>query len=152
YGPRRNLSLRLKTIYTMAFRRMRGAKIPIFVDVLVLSEFINAYSRIIYNDLPAETKPDDFKSFRQSEYFPPVAEEITKYTRRIVSKTERTESGLETVDLAAILNEYATGNFDFNDQILAALCQTKNLKLVTHDRDFAEYKNTILTANPRLLI
>jgi predicted nucleic acid-binding protein len=55
------------------------------------------------------------------------------------------------LDLGAILTDYQTGPGDFNDLILARLCEHRGLKLVTHDADFAGTGATILTANRRLL-
>lgn len=151
YGPQRQLYPRLHTTYNLAFRRIRSVKSRIFSDVIVLSEFINSYARIVYNDLPVATKPANFKTFRNSADFKPVAEDIAEYSQRIVEKTERTDSGYDSVDVRAILSEYADGNIDFNDRMLAELCRAKGLKLVTHDGDFQGENLTIITANPRLL-
>lgn len=151
YGPQVSRYPQLRLIYTSALRKIRGAKIPIFMDVLVLSEFINAYARFVYNDLPPGIKPKDFKTFRCSVEFNPIAAQIAKEARRILKKCERTESGFESADLGGILNSYAGGNFDFNDQILSELCKAKNFKFVTHDADFKGENLTIITANRKLI-
>lgn len=151
YSPQRLLYPRLKTTYTSALRRIRSAKSRILLDVIVLSEFINAYSRFVYNNLPAATKPAEFKNFRNSADFKPIASDISKYATRILEKSELTESIVAIGNLPAIVREYAAGETDFNDQMLAELCRAKNLKLVTHDSDFSSDNLTIITANPRLL-
>lgn len=151
YGPQRQLYPRLRSTYTLAFRRIRSANIRMFIDVLVLSEFINAYSRFVYKNLPSATKPAEFKTFRNSADFKPIAEDIAKYSRRILEKAERIETGFESVDLLPIMSDYAAGEKDFNDQILAELCRTKGLKLVTHDADFQGEDLKIITGNPQLL-
>lgn len=151
YGPQRQLYPQLTSIYTLAFRKIRAANSQIFIDVLVLSEFINAYARFVYNNLPEATKPANFKTFRSSVDFKPIAEDIAKYATRIVEKSEQIESGFASGNLSAMLNDYKAGKKDFNDQMLAELCKAKNLKLVTHDADF-QYENlTIITANSQLL-
>lgn len=147
YGLQARQYSQLRLIYTSALRRIRGAKIPIFIDVLVLSEFINAYARFAYNDLPQGINPQDFKTFRQSNEFNLIASQITKDARRILKKCERIDSGFESVDLGGILSDYAVGDVDFNDKILAKLCKAKNLKLVTHDADFKCEDLTLITAN-----
>lgn len=151
YSPQGEQYPKLKAKYESGLRRIRGAKGRIFIDVLVLSEFINAYARFVYNDLPSATKPANFKRFRKSADFKLVAEDIAKYSRRILEKTERTESGFESVDVRSLINEFAAGEVDFNDQMLAELCGANNLKLVTHDVDFEGENLTILTANPKLI-
>jgi predicted nucleic acid-binding protein len=142
---------RLKRKYEQQFRRIRSLKVPIFLDVLVLSEFINAYSRQFYNRLPEATKPANFKTFRNSEAFQPIAQEIGKYSRRILAKTQRTNIAFESVEMGAIINSYVAANADFNDLMLAELCKANGFKLVTHDADFKGDDLTILTANSKLL-
>jgi len=151
YGLQAKQYTKLRLIYTSALRKIRGAKVPIFIDLLVLSEFINAYARFVYNDLPPGIKPKDFKTFRCSVEFNPIAAQIAKEARRILKKCERTESGFESADLGGILNSYAGGDVDFNDQILSELCKVKSLKLVTHDADFKGENLTIITANRKLI-
>lgn len=151
YSPQGERSPLVKNTYTLALRRLRSVQAQIFTDVLVMSEFINAYARFIYNELPAATKPSNFKRFRQSADFKPIAEKIAKSSRRILEKSERTDSGFESVEMRSLLNEYATGEADFNDRILAELCRAKGWKLVTHDADFEGEDLTILTANTALL-
>ena len=51
----------------------------------------------------------------------------------------------------AALNGYAAGKMDFNDFILAELCNQKGLALVTHDADLKGLTLNILTENTRLL-
>lgn len=150
YGPTGDRFPKLRSIYTLALRRIRSAKSQIFLDVLILSEFINAFSRFVYNELPQEIKPEDFKIFRDSDDFPVFAEKITIKVEKIIEKSELTESGFLSANLRKILKEYKTGTTDFNDQIIAELCKNKNLKLITHDRDFKDKDITIITANSLL--
>ncbi|MBC6473067.1 MAG: PIN domain-containing protein [Hormoscilla sp. GM102CHS1] len=147
YSPQGDRYPRVKRKYNLAFRRIRSAKVPIFIDVLILSEFINAYARFVYNNLPAATKQSNFKAFRNSADFKPVAEQIAKYSRSIVEKSERIDSGFESVDLEEIVVDYAGVNADFNDRMLAELCKAKALKFVTHDADLKGDNLTIITAN-----
>jgi predicted nucleic acid-binding protein len=55
----------------------------------------------------------------------------------------------EKVD--ALIDEYAAGNSDFNDQVLTTLCKRSGLKLVTDDGDFKGRGIPIITANQKLL-
>jgi len=151
YGPPGNRYPRLQSTYTLALRRIRSVGGRIFLDVLVLSEFINAFSRFIYNELPEARKPAEFKTFRDSDQFKPLAAKIARKAEKILDKCELTESGLTSVNLRGILREYAAGESDFNDQMLAELCKARNLKLITHDTDFYGDNLTIITANRRLL-
>ncbi|MBC6477520.1 MAG: PIN domain-containing protein [Hormoscilla sp. GM7CHS1pb] len=151
YGPTGNRYPRLRAKYTLALRQIRSVGGQIFLDGFVLSEFINAYARFVYNEWPLATKPEQFKSFRNSDEFKPVAKEIVTKSRRLLKKCQQTGSGFESINLDPIFSKYATGGADFNDMMLAELCQTKGLKLVTHDSDFKDDNLTIITANRKLL-
>ena len=50
-----------------------------------------------------------------------------------------------------LLNEFAAGECDFNDQVIIKLCKKEELTLITHDADFRDAGIPILTANHRLL-
>jgi predicted nucleic acid-binding protein len=152
YGPPSHISNQYRGAYTLALRRIRGCGCPILLDALVLSEFINAYARFFYNKLPLENKPADFKLFRNSSEFKPVAEQISRRAKKILEKTEPAKKLFDAMEMTAILSEYAGGEADFNDQILAQICRLNGLMLVTHDADFSATNLTILTANPKLLV
>ena len=61
------------------------------------------------------------------------------------------ESRYETVDVEAWMNEYETGEYDFNDQVIRDLCKRKGWKLVTDDGDFDAQGIPVITANAGLL-
>jgi len=148
YGPSKPGSWRAK-VYSKALAKMLRARSKIYIDVLIVSEFINAYTRIEYSlQFPIGTRRPSFKQFRQSMDFKPIAAD----TRRILQHCKRVESEFDTLDITTLINEYGKGNSDFNDQVLAELCRSKGLTLVTHDGDFANVGLTVVTANRRLLI
>lgn len=139
-------------IYSRAFANILNAKSRIFLDVLVLSEFINRYSRIEHNIVKDSHGPKEFKRFRKSPEFKTVAEDIVTASRQILKHCKRTGSGFESVDINAILTDYKERCPDFNDQMLVEICKTKGLKLVTHDGDFKHCGLILLTANKNILL
>jgi len=147
YGPNDN---RVR-IYSAALKRVLAASSPIFIDALVLSEFINTWARFTYNKLPAPAKPKDFKAYRNSLAFKPVAKAISDACRRILRHATRIDSEFSSLDIDAALSGYEAGKLDFNDYVLAELCNTKGLALVTHDADLKGQTLNILTENTRLL-
>jgi|SRR5579884_113571 len=138
-------------LYSKALANILASKSRIFIDVLVLSEFVNRYSRIEYNIIKDSAEKGEFKSFRQSSKFKSIAEDIARASRRILGHCERTENGFESIDIDILLSDFEMRCPDFNDQILAELCKTRSFKLVTHDGDFKDCGITLLTANKRLL-
>ncbi len=156
YGPQEQKNTKKMEIYSSAFRRILEAQSRIYIDVLIVSEFINTYARLQWNILKrigeiSEISRERFKNFRDSSDFKPVAQEIADKAKRILTHCSKIESGFETLTLDSLINEYANGGTDFNDQVFGELCRNKGLKLVTHDADFRGQGISILTANNRLL-
>jgi len=145
--------------YTTAMQDMRVKKSKIHLDVLVLSEFINRYARILYqiellkySGLSDEEKPK-YKQFRDSPEFKLVAEEIRIVTKDIINMATVCCNPDFNCDKAnAFTDVFGRDCVDFNDQIIADSCKTKTLLLVTDDGDFQNYDEiSILTANPRAI-
>lgn len=136
------------TTYSSALRRILEANCRIHVDVLVVSEFINTYSRLKWRQTGTRK---EFKEFRNSEEFKQVARDIADSVGRVVGLCSRVETSFGALDLKRLLDEYATGRTDFNDQMIRELCRSRNLTLVTDDGDFGAQGIRVLTANRRLL-
>jgi predicted nucleic acid-binding protein len=138
-------------VYSAALKNILIAHSCIFVDALVLSEFINAWARFTYNKLSPQTKPKDFKTYRNSSAFKSVGKGIADACRRILGHATRIESGFPSLDIDSVLNGYEAGKADFNDYVLAELCVTKGFTFVTNDGDLKGLSLTILTENRNLL-
>ena len=138
-----------RSIYGSVFNRMLRAKSRIYIDVLVVSEFINAYARLKWRD--TSSYPNTFKTFRSSSYFKPVAEDIADDVELVLSYCSKIESSFIALPMNALLNNYATGDYDFNDQVITEICKNNGLTLITNDSDFKTQQIPILTANQSLL-
>ena len=151
YGPQYSPDNPRVIAYSEAAKRILAAKCHLFIDVLVLSEFVNAWARFEYNRLPGHLRARDFKAFRKSDAFTPVARDTATACRKIIGLCTPVNNGFETLNIAALLSDYETGKLDLNDRVLASLCEDRQFKLVTDDADFYNQNVTILTANQRLL-
>ncbi len=120
----------------------------------VLSEFINSYTRLKYNQR-FKKKYQNFKKFRNSQDFKSVAQDVTNNTKRIVKLCQQCDLSFKKLNLTNIFDEYAQGTVDYNDQIIAEICIANNFILVTHDADFSQFKKSnqliLLTANQKLI-
>ncbi len=128
---------------------MLAAQSRIYIDVLIVSEFINTYARLQWRILAPSYS--NFKQFRRSGEFQPIAQEIADQVKRVLGGCTKIASGFEAVEIELLLDTYALGDSDFNDQILANLCQQRGLKLITDDGDFGGRGIPVITANRRLL-
>ena len=113
-----------------------------------MSEFINAYTRLKWR---LSTDDPDFKKFRNSPDFELIAQEVADNIKLMLNHCSQIESRFETLDVDGLMNEYAEGGADFNDQVIRELCNSRGLKLVTDDGDFDGQGISIITANRRLL-
>ncbi len=150
YGPSPKTD-RKQRIYSGALKDIRNVGASIFIDPLILSEFINVYARYEYNIFSVNPKPS-YKNFRNSTDFIPIAQDIGRQVRYILGMCECVESGFTTTSLHDLLNEFARGGADFNDQMFCRLCTAQEYTFITHDGDFKNSGLTILTCNQKLLI
>ena len=148
FGPRQPRN-HWNQIYSQVFTRILNANSQIYIDVLVVSEFINAYARIKQRVVAPYI--NNFKIFRGSSHFKPVAKDIADDAELVMSHCSMIESGFTTLPMNALLNNYATGDFDFNDQVITEICKSNGFTLITNDSDFKTQEMPILTANPSLL-
>lgn len=61
------------------------------------------------------------------------------------------DTDLPSFDVNRMFIDFEGGKTDFNDLVLAELCRTQNLTIVTDDGDFRGHNLTILTENHKLL-
>lgn len=150
YGPVAYQDWRSR-VYSKAFREILNNRSKIFLDVIVLSEFVNTYARFEFDQFPNKTPSLKFKDFRKSQDFKPIAEEIAVNIKKILDVSSRCNSCFDLIDVNALILAFESGQIDFNDHIIAQICKTRGWILVTHDFDFKTEDLLILTANKRLL-
>lgn len=152
YGPGKPGDPRA-VVYSKALSGMLASNCTIYVEVLILSEYVNRYARLRHTILKSRPGVDaDFKRFRRTADFKLIAADVAGDVRQILKLCERIENDFTAVDIDTLIDEFENGDSDFNDQVLAELCKSRNLKLVTHDADFKDRGLNILTANQHLLI
>ena len=135
-------------IYSGVFRRILKARSQIFIDVLVLSEFVNRYSKAEMEHIAPGRKSKDF---RNSQDFKPVAAAIGAAVKNILKHCSRIESSFSKLKTDDLITEYSAGDSDFNDLVIAGLCKSNGLTLITNDSDFRCQDISVLTANSHLL-
>lgn len=136
--------------YSAALKRILVAKVPLALDVLVLSEYATSYCRIEWRALYQTAYPS-FKKFRQSADFASIGQAAALYANSILKLCTRKDHLFATVNIAQVLTDFEAGIADFNDGLIAEACRQHNWKLVTSDADFTEGGIELLTTNPKLL-
>lgn len=134
-------------VYSDALKRIRASQTAIYLNVVILSEFINRYARIHQR----WAQQEDFKEFRKSAEYGPVAASIASAARRILKQCHWVANTPEKNTITKLVDDFESEHADFNDLVLAETCRSQGLTLMTHDRDFRASGLTILTANRTLL-
>lgn len=149
YGPHKPGDEKV-AVYSHALARIKAAQSCIYIDVLIVSEFINRLSRLKWKQ--NFSKYGDFKQFRKSKDFKSVARNIAADVKYVLGLCTRVSSGFESLEINRLIDKYSEGNADFNDQVLSDLCNRTGMKLVTDDSDFKGRDIPIITANHKLLV
>ncbi|MYE87555.1 PIN domain-containing protein, partial [Candidatus Poribacteria bacterium] len=118
FGPRRAVPSDME-IYSDMFNRIVNARCQIYIDIVVVSEFINAYARMQWRFIAPRVR--SFKTFRDSPDFKPVAQNIADHVKLIMEYCKRIESGFTTLPINSLLDDYISGDFDFNDQVITEI-------------------------------
>lgn len=124
-------------------------KHPLFIDISVLSEFINRCLRMEYDVYKkANSTTLSFKDFRNSAEGVQASQDIDKIIKNQILKTfdiiGKLFSKNDIIAMKLI-------NTDFNDALLVDVCQAHNCILVTNDADFTHSSIDIISANNKLL-
>lgn len=139
---------RQRKVYSRALKRMLSEESTLLTNVVILSEYLNVFSRKIFH---ARYRREfvNFKQFRDSPWFRKVGRDAVGYVRSILRICNWSEEATGVTD--QILNDFAIGRLDFNDALIRSLCQACDWKLVTDDHDFRDCGIGVITANRRLL-
>lgn len=135
--------------YSAILGDILNAGAEVFLDVLVLSEFINRFARMEMNRLqPAQR---DFKAFRQSAAFTAVAKSIEQQTSQILSICQPLDHPFSEWNHGQMLTDFGLGGADWNDPLLVENCRKHGISPLTNDGDFTEGGIHVFTANGKLI-
>ena len=116
--------------YSRALKEIRNSDGTIYINCMIISEFINAFARIEFKQ---QTNFTRFKEFRNSLAFRAIAQDIAYNVRKILRNTLACDPELQAIDLPKVMDLFEQGKYDFNDLLFAQICRAKNMVFVTHD-------------------
>jgi predicted nucleic acid-binding protein len=149
-GPMSNAKDPKVIAYSNALKEVLSNQGTIFIDALILSEFVNRYARLEHSKSSSHHN-SRFKEFRQSDEFKKVASDIRNACGQILKNTKVTDTDLSNSDIVKILDTFEKEPCDLNDQILLDICKRRGYILVTHDIDSSENSVAVLTANRKMI-
>lgn len=149
YGPAADPNHWAVMAYTNIYSRVLSAGSKLFLDVLILSEFINRFARMEMKRLqPGQI---DFKAFRASADFTAVASGIENQVKQILTACVPLDHPFSEWKHADLLKDFATGTVDWNDQCIIENCRKHGIAFLTNDKDFTNGGISVFTANGKLL-
>jgi len=147
-GPA-SVSPRWTAVYSGVFKRIDSAGSDLFLDTLILSEFINRFARIEMQRI--QPGQSNFKAFRDSNDFQAVAQSIESQVNVMLSLCRPIDHPFSEWNLSDLLKDFSTGTVDWNDQLIVENCRKHSLALLTNDGDFTHGGISVFTANTKLL-
>lgn len=145
YCPVGGYNQQLVNSYNNFYLDILKNKCDIYINSLILSEFFNSYCRIEFK-IRRKQNPQlyrDYKrDFRNTSEYESLSSDIIKIIeQKILKRALRISDNFEKLDMDDIL--IASKSFDYNDKVIAKLCEEKNIKVVTNDSDFKKIGNKI---------
>jgi hypothetical protein len=139
--------------YSGALEAMLRHKVSMFIDVTIMSEFVNTLARLEFNANFSGKgyQASEFKRFRNSADFVPTAKMIEREFGKILKISNRLDHPFSSWDLTALLGAFGKGGEDFNDQLIVEITKSYDLKLLTDDGDMTNGGVDVITANLNLL-
>ena len=112
--------------YSRALKEIRNSDGTIYINCMIISEFINAFARIEFKQ---QTNFTRFKEFRNSLAFRAIAQDIAYNVRKILRNTLACDPELQAIDLPKVMDLFEQGKYDFNALLFAQICRKKILLL-----------------------
>lgn len=131
--------------YSEIFLNLIENKNKLYINSVVISEFINQCLRIDFNKHYNTSGTKDFKrNYRKSDEYKNTLRIILNQLKKILKKTIKIDDNFSKFDT---IEEYKISiNIDFNDLIIAKTVIDNDFKLLTNDGDFKDYPNIQLVS------
>lgn len=151
YGPQIPQNNPRTMLYVNSYNEIINSGSSIFVDILVLSEFINKYIRFNYDVWCEENGYINFKDYRDTHLYKKDVEGIVIEVKRILKDAKPINTNFCNFDFENLLSNYYSVPIDINDEFIQEVCRQNQITLITDDKDYKYSTINILTHNKVLL-
>lgn len=148
------MSTRNNAPYIIMYKDIASINAKIYITSIQISEFVNRCIRFQYN-LFIESNPDagDFKNgYRETIDYRDSMNAILEIVSQMLSLFTPISDNFENMKIDNLL--FNGFSYDFNDAVIAEISRNTKSKLITDDKDYANFMdgNTIITNNRVLLM
>jgi Predicted nucleic acid-binding protein, contains PIN domain len=129
--------------YSDFYQKIKVAGATIVTSALLISEFINTYSRLEFNIKKISDGLSDYKrDFRANAHYKPLLDNIILLTeRKILKDSIKVKDDFHDFEESKFFDNPNT--FDFNDEYFCYIAEKLNFKIVTNDKDFHSTKYNV---------
>ena len=121
--------------YSEIFKKLVSSKCELYVNELVISEFVNRCMRIDFErNFNSNGDKDYKKDYRTSVAFDTTMKIVLKQLNKFLSLAKQVDD--DFINFNVISSITANIKSDFNDLVIADTVNKKSLKLLTDDGDF----------------
>ena len=122
--------------YTDTLNNIKNANASVFVNSLIISEFINRWLRMDFQ----KTNFTDFKTeYRSGDRYKKTIKSILRELKKFYLNwnVQKLNDNFPNIDIISKYENFPES--DFNDIIIAENAITNNCKILTQDNDFSQY-------------
>lgn len=141
-------------VYSKAYQEIIHKGIKIFIDICVISEFINRCARLRFEQWKEENSNSaqvSFKTYRATDDYTETIRAVENAAQSFMADCAPLNTPFSHSALRRLISECGNSRHDFNDLLIAEVCKAHKLTLVTDDGDFRDLPIPILTYNSNLL-
>lgn len=131
--------------YSALHKNVLQSASSIYIDITVLSEFINRYLRECQVSLYENNQL--FKLFRQTDEYEEISSRLSDELFHMLADIKRVNTDFEGMDLDKTVADFSKLGIDFNDVVIRNTCRSNKFVLVTDDADCCFDEVGIITAN-----
>lgn len=123
--------------YSMIFQTMVEKKCNLYINEVVISEFINKCMRLDFaHNFNTDGSKDYKRDYRPSPEYKATLKIVLKELKKVLFLTKSVNDDFESFDIIDKLTSNMES--DFNDLIIADTVQKKDFKLLSDDGDFKQ--------------
>ncbi len=124
--------------YSQIFATIVSNKNKLYINSLVVSEFINLCLRIDFNkNFNTDGRKNYKKDYRNSVEYRTTFNIVRNELKKILRLTSIIDDNLSSIDIISEFNKYQ--QLDFNDFVIANTVIKNDFKLLSDDNDFDNY-------------
>ena len=150
YCPLGGYNERMVSAYSRCYANLLKSANVIFTDVIVLSEVVNRYLRLAFEQYKREENKvniDYKRDYRVTDNCRNALSEIRGVIKnRILARSDICNPQYTKESLLNMIDELSP-ELDFNDQHIIKICNDNGFYLLTHDGDFRNAPVNIVSAN-----